>query len=92
VPKMLLHELRKTLAWYSRGLHSGAELRHRGFAESEPSALFDLGESFFETLAKREASHGGDLRETAVELENRSRERHARRQAGHVEELETCDV
>jgi len=92
VPKMVLHELRKTLAWYSRGLHSGAELRHRGFSESKPSALFDLGEAFFEALAKREASHGNDLRETAVALETKFRERHARRQAGRVEELETCDV
>jgi len=80
VPKMVLHELRKTLAWYSRGLHSGAEMRHRCFAESNPSALVDLGEAFFATLAKREASHGSDLGETAEELEDRSRERRARRQ------------
>ena len=82
VPKMVLHELRKTLAWYSRGLHSGAELRHRCFAETNPGALVDLGEAFFEALAKREASPGGDLRETAVALETKFRERHARRQAG----------
>jgi len=92
VPKMVLHELRKTLAWYSRGLHSGAELRHRCFAESNPSALFDLGEAFFETLARREASHGGDLREIPVALETKFRERHARRQGGPPEEIETCDV
>ena len=82
VPKMVLHELRKTLAWYSRGLHSGAEMRHRCFAEVNPSALVDLGEAFFAALANREASHGGDMRETAEELENRSRERLARRQPG----------
>jgi nifR3 family TIM-barrel protein len=92
VPKMVLHELRKTLAWYSRGLHSGAELRHRCFAESKPSALFDLGEAFFASLAKREDSHGGDLREPAVATETKCRERHARRQPGRPEAKGTCDV
>jgi tRNA-dihydrouridine synthase B len=91
-PKMALHELRKTLAWYSRGLHSGAELRHRGFAEKRPGALLDLGEAFFAALAKREASHGGDLREPAVATETKCRERHARRLSGRHEELETCDI
>jgi hypothetical protein len=80
------------LAWYSRGLHSGAELRHRCFAETNPGALIDLGEAFFEALAKREASHGGDLRETAVALETKFRERHARRQAGRSDSEETCDI
>jgi tRNA-dihydrouridine synthase len=101
VPKMLLHELRKTLAWYSHGLHSGAEMRHRCFAESNPSALIDLGEAFFAALAKRETSHGGDLRETAEELETRSQERRERRQADAgarnnlptvLVQEETCDV
>jgi nifR3 family TIM-barrel protein len=91
-PKMVLHELRKTLAWYSRGLHSGAELRHRGFAETSPPALLDLGEAFFAALSRREASHNGDLREPAVATETKCRERHARRLAGKQEELESCDV
>jgi tRNA-dihydrouridine synthase B len=55
--KMRLHELRKTLAWYSRGLHAGAELRHRAFSESQPQALIDLGERFFDTLEARERAH-----------------------------------
>jgi tRNA-dihydrouridine synthase B len=91
-PKMVLHELRKTLAWYSRGLHSGAELRHRCFAETDSSALVDLGEAFFARLAEREASHGGDLREPAMSIETKCLERHVRRQAGHPEKIETCEV
>jgi nifR3 family TIM-barrel protein len=90
-PKMVLHELRKTLAWYSRSLHGGAELRHRCFAELEPHALLDLGEAFFARLAEREASHGCDLREPALALETKCLERHARR-SGRPEASETWDV
>ena len=91
-PKMVLHELRKTLAWYSRGLHSGAELRHRSFIETDPTALLDLGEGFFTSLAEREAIHGGDLREPPAAPEAKSLERHARRLAGCAEEREPCDA
>jgi tRNA-dihydrouridine synthase B len=91
-PKMVLHELRKTLAWYSKGLHSGAELRHRCFAEVEPRAVLDLGEAFFSRLADREASHGSDLNEPAAGPETKSLQRHARRKGDRVEEPTTCDV
>src|SRR3954471_5918529 len=50
-PRMLVHELRKTVAWYSRGLRGGAELRQRAGGEKDPSALRALGESFFTHLA-----------------------------------------
>lgn len=91
-PKMVLHELRKTLAWYSRALHSGAELRHLCFREADPGALLDLGEAFFARLAEREASHAGDLRAAAVPLEAKCLERHTRRQAGRPEEIESCET
>jgi tRNA-dihydrouridine synthase B len=91
-PKMVLHEVRKTLAWYSRGLHCGAELRHRCFAESDPKQLLDLGESFFARLAEREASQSGDVHEPAPGPETKCLQRHARRQAGHVEEPSPCDT
>ena len=91
-PKMALHELRKTLAWYSRGLFSGAELRHRCFAETNPSALLDLGEGFFARLAVREASHGSDLGEPPSPPETKCQERHARHLLGRAEEREPCDV
>jgi tRNA-dihydrouridine synthase B len=91
-PKMLIHELRKTLAWYSKGLHSGSELRNRCFAEDDPHALVDMGEAFFARLAAREASHGQDLREAELAPETKYRERHARRQGNRTERLETCDA
>jgi hypothetical protein len=53
---MHVHELRKTLAWYSRGLRSGSELRQRAGAVKDPRALLDLGEAFFEHVTALEAS------------------------------------
>jgi nifR3 family TIM-barrel protein len=49
-PRMLLHELRKTMAWYSRGLHGGSHLRQTTFATKDPAGLLDLGEEFFARL------------------------------------------
>jgi hypothetical protein len=82
--------LRKTLAWYSRGLHSGAELRQRGFAEGDIRELLDLGEAFFDRLAEREASHGSDLAEAAVDAETKYRDRHTRRSAGRTAGDDSC--
>ena len=48
--KMRLHELRKTLAWYSRGLYGGSALRQRASSTGAPAALIDLGEAFFAGL------------------------------------------
>src|SRR5439155_18920117 len=48
--KMRLHELRKTLAWYSRGLYGGSQLRHRTFSTDQPEALLEIGETFFADL------------------------------------------
>ena len=79
VPKMRVHELRKTLAWYSRGLHSGAELRNRAFAEMDPKAVVDLGEAFFARLAEREARHGRDVSEPPDAAVTKSLQRHARK-------------
>ena len=48
--RMRIHELRKTLAWYSRGLYGGSSLRQRGFSTDDPAALLDMGEAFFADL------------------------------------------
>ena len=90
-PKMVLHELRKTLAWYSRGLYDGAQLRHRCFAEPAPPALLDLGEAFFSRLAERETKPGADVREPAMALETKWLAKHARRKTGQHEEIDTCE-
>jgi hypothetical protein len=48
--KMMSHELRKTLAWYSRGLYGGADLRQRTNGVKDCRALLDMGEAFFARL------------------------------------------
>ncbi|MDZ4696556.1 MAG: tRNA dihydrouridine synthase DusB [Deltaproteobacteria bacterium] len=45
--RMHPHELRKTLAWYSRGLQGGADLRQMVFKEKSPARLLAIGETFF---------------------------------------------
>jgi hypothetical protein len=62
-PKMRVHELRKTLAWYSRGLYGGAQLRQASFASYDVDTLRRLGETFFDglgELAARERLPGSD--------------------------------
>jgi tRNA-dihydrouridine synthase B len=90
-PKMVLHELRKTLAWYSRGLWGGAELRRRCFAESDAGAVRGLGEAYFARLGERE-SRSGDVAAPAVPIEEKCRERHARRTGVPPEGLEACEA
>jgi hypothetical protein len=51
VERMHVHELRKTLAWYSRGLRGGADLRQRASAEKRPPALLEMGEAFFDSVS-----------------------------------------
>jgi len=79
--KMALHELRKTLAWYSRGLHGGADLRRRAFSEPQPAAVIDLGEGFFAALEAREQARA-DLHEVLFPegVAARCLARHLRRQ------------
>jgi tRNA-dihydrouridine synthase B len=50
--KMRVHELRKTLAWYSRGLRGGSHLRQRSSGTVDISELQDLGEMFFADLER----------------------------------------
>jgi len=57
VERMHVHELRKTLAWYSRGLRGGADLRQRASAQKNPTALVAMGDEFFQWV--RDAAHGG---------------------------------
>jgi tRNA-dihydrouridine synthase B len=83
-PKMRLHELRKTLAWYSRGLYGGSTLRQRGFTTNDPAALLEMGEAFFEGLevAPRQAVAPADP-------VAKSMARHNRRGGEHAEADET---
>jgi tRNA-dihydrouridine synthase B len=80
--RMRVHELRKTLAWYSRGLHGGASLREQGSKTAEPSALVDLGESFFARLGVSGADR------VASDAVAKSVARHLRKDGSHVEAQE----
>ena len=91
-PMMVLHELRKTLAWYSRGLHGGAALRRQCFAEKEPHLVLDLGESFFARLAERETSCGDDLCESPATTAAKWLAKHARRRSGLPKDKAPCEV
>jgi nifR3 family TIM-barrel protein len=86
--KMRLHELRKTLAWYSRGLHGGAELRHRCFSDSDPAAVIAMGEAFFDRLLGREGAQAelGEIPYGGI-VADRSLARHLRRKG----EDKTCE-
>jgi hypothetical protein len=53
--KMRVHELRKTLAWYSRGLWGGSQLRQSSGGTTDIGELLDLGETFFFHLTKSAA-------------------------------------
>jgi nifR3 family TIM-barrel protein len=59
--KMRLHELRKTVAWYSRGLRGGSQLRQRTFGVAEPAALLELGEAFFAEIEGWQRAGVADL-------------------------------
>jgi tRNA-dihydrouridine synthase B len=77
--KMRVHEVRKTLAWYSRGLFGGSQLRQRGFSADDAPALLDMGEAFFADLEAREAAGRGNVRTVAADAVAKSIARNGRR-------------
>ena len=77
--QMCLHELRKTLAWYSRGLYGGATLRGRVFSEAQPQNVIDLGEGFFATLEARERARADTSEVPVADVGARCLARHLRR-------------
>jgi tRNA-dihydrouridine synthase B len=87
VPRMLVHELRKTLAWYSRGLRGGADLRQRAGAEKDHAALLALGESFFAGLGSLVRASGDVAAVATVPADPvaKSIARQDRRSGGHRE-------
>jgi hypothetical protein len=89
--KMRLHELRKTLAWYSRGLRGGAALRQHASSAREPVALLAMGEAFFADLEAFEATGAAAIVTVPADPIAKSVARHGRRDGSvHVEAQETC--
>jgi hypothetical protein len=89
VERMRVHEVKKTLAWYSRGLYGGSDLRQRANEVKDPRALLDLGEAFFAGLHAR--GEGAALLTTApADPVAKSLARHDRRNGDHSEAPEPC--
>jgi hypothetical protein len=91
--KMRKHELRKTLAWYSRGLHAGSALRQRASTVGDPEALVAMGEAFFAELqaaAARAGAGDGALATTPADPIAKSVARNSRREGHRVEAEEPC--
>ncbi len=88
--KMRQHELKKTLAWYSRGLYGGASLRQRASSVEAPEALRDLGEKFFAELEAAEVAGSPRPLLAPADPISKSMARHGRRAGGHAEADETC--
>jgi nifR3 family TIM-barrel protein len=89
VERMRVHEVKKTLAWYSRGLRGGADLRQRAGQIKDPRALMDLGEAFFAGLAALGEGPAGVLSDAADPIA-KSVARRERRNGEHVEATEPC--
>jgi nifR3 family TIM-barrel protein len=83
--RMRQHELRKTLAWYSRGLHGGASLRQQASATAAPAALIDLGEGFFAGLEHAAVAGEGAVATVPADPIAKSVARNGRRGGGHLE-------
>jgi nifR3 family TIM-barrel protein len=83
--RMLIHELRKTMAWYSRGLHGGADLRQRAGLEKSPAALQDMGAAFFDRLAEQAAGSHANITVNPADPVAKAIARHGRRDGAHIE-------
>lgn len=57
--KKLIHELRKAVAWYTKGLPDSAALRDAAAAPKEPAALVDATAQFFLDLHTRNGQPAG---------------------------------
>lgn len=83
--RMQVHELKKTLAWYSRGLRGGADLRQRASQVVSPPELLDLGETFFSRLSE-ELPEGCEI--AAPSAIAKSIARSLRKAGDHIEAVE----
>ena len=90
--KMRKHELRKTLAWYSRGLFAGAALRQRASTVGDPAQLVEMGEAFFADLQARAGAGDGALATAPADPVAKSVARNNRRDGRKVEAEEPCAV
>jgi nifR3 family TIM-barrel protein len=55
-PKRLVHELRKAVAWYTKGLRGSAEVRERAFNLLDPMQVREIGQRYFASLVQEKNS------------------------------------
>jgi nifR3 family TIM-barrel protein len=55
-PKRLVHELRKAVAWYTRGLRDSAQLRERCFNLADPAQVREIAKCYFSSLLQQKNS------------------------------------
>lgn len=56
VEKRLVHELRKAVAWYTKGLANSAHVRDRAFNVRDPRVVRDLAVEYFRASTERAAA------------------------------------
>ena len=49
-PKRLVHELRKAVAWYTKGLRDSAHVRERAFNVLDPAQVREIAIAYFSSL------------------------------------------
>jgi tRNA-dihydrouridine synthase B len=55
-PKKLVHELRKAVAWYTKGLRDSAHVRERAFNILDPVQVRDIAMGYFSSLMQEKNS------------------------------------
>ena len=55
-PKKLVHELRKAVAWYTKGLRDSAHVRERAFNVLDPAQVRDIANLYFSSLMQEKNS------------------------------------
>jgi nifR3 family TIM-barrel protein len=56
-PKKLVHELRKAVAWYTKGLRDSSGVRERAFNLDDPAQVREIAMLYFSTVMQEKKSH-----------------------------------
>ena len=73
-PKKLVHELRKAIAWYTKGLRDSAHVRERAFNVLDPAQVREIGRGFFSSLMASANQQNNFDAETFSSVDKLSRE------------------
>jgi tRNA-dihydrouridine synthase len=68
--KRLVHELRKAVAWYTKGLRDSASVRERCFDIKDPSQVREIASGYFELLCAETERVPREAAESMLQQEN----------------------